>query len=383
MERERASSAGERERRLPSLWGGLPVGRMLGVPIRLHLSWLVLFVFVLSLLRRLFAQHAGHPAATQLALITTLLLLFSALLHELGHAVMARRLGIEVEAITLFLTGGMTKMRGEAETPGHELKIALAGPAASLAIALATGGLALASGGAVQVLWLVLAGSNAIIAVFNLLPSFPLDGGRILRALLWFLQDDMLRATHSAAWIGRLLGAGLMLLAVVVAITANLGAGLVLGTIGWMMERAAVSSYLQTALHYALTKISIGDIMLRTYRTVSPQLTLDIFVGQYLLGQTEQGYPVVQAERLLGMVTVRNLRSFSYSQWSKMQVSEVMIPSSELPVLRASDPAKAAFHELIAYRFEQLPVTDGDQLLGVVRRRDLLAFVHQTINQHS
>ena len=358
----------------------LHAGNVAGIPIRLHISWLLLLFFGVSSLQPLFAAQNGG-SGLPMAIITTLLLLLAILLHEVGHAVVAQRLGLKVRSITLFLTGGITELDGDVSRPGHELKIALAGPLVSLLLTGLSAALAWWALGEYRLLWTVLAACNGLLTVFNMLPCYPLDGGRALRAIFWFLHDDLLQGTHIASNISRAIGGGLMLLGVVVMIRIDVWTGLLVILLGWMTSRSAVSSYLQTALHYTLSRISVGELMSRTYRTVSPQLTLDLFVGQYLMGHSEQGFPVVQSERLLGVITVRNLRRFSIQQWRQTLVSEAMIPHSELPPIHPNDAAHVAYHALTLRHFEQLPVTDGETLLGMIRHRDVLAFVQKNIKQ--
>ena len=358
----------------------LHAGNVAGIPIRLHISWVLLLFFGVSSLEPLFAARMGG-SGLPMAIVTTLLLLLAILLHEIGHAIMAQRLGLKVRSITLFLTGGITEMDREVTQPGHELQIALAGPLVSLVLTGLTGALAWWAQGEYRLLWGLLAASNGLLTVFNLLPCYPLDGGRALRAIFWFLHDDLLQGTHIASKISRVIGGSLMLLGVAVMIRVDLWTGLLVILLGWMTSRSAISSYLQTALHYTLSRISVGELMSRTYRTVSPQLTLDLFVGQYLMGHSEQGFPVVQSERLLGVITVRNLRRFSTQQWRQTLVSEAMIPHSELPPLHPSDTAHVAYQALTVRHFEQLPVTDGETLLGMIRHRDVLAFVQKNIKQ--
>jgi len=353
-------------------------GQVSGIPIRIHASWLLLVLIGISTLQPLFAQQTAG-SGLPLAVTTTLLLVLSILLHEVGHALMASRLGLRVTSISLFLTGGLTEIEGDVATPGQEFKIALVGPAASLLFALLAAGAAWWTLGEYRTLWAMLAFANGLLALFNLLPCYPLDGGRALRAMLWFLHDDLLEGTRVATAIGRGLGAALLLLGVVVLITAQPLTGLFIIALGWMLGRSALMSYVQTALHYTLNSVSVGELMSRSYRTVSPQLTLDLFVGQYVLGQAEQGFPVVQAERLLGVITVRNLRRFSMQQWRQIQVGEAMTPTSALPTLRPEDKAHVAYHALIGRRLEQLPVTDGENLLGMIRHHDVLSFVQKAL----
>lgn len=355
-------------------------GNVLGIPIRLHASWLVLLVLGVSSLQPMFATEMGG-SGIPLALITTLLLLLAILLHEVGHAWMAQHLGLKVKSITLFLTGGITELEGDVQRPGHEFKIALAGPAVSFMLTLLTAALAWWLRGEYRLLCGVLAFSNGLLTIFNMLPCYPLDGGRAVRAIFWFLHDDLLEGTHIASKISRVIGGGLILVGVSILISGNIWTGLLVMLLGWGTSRSAISSYLQTALHYTLSRISVGELMSRSYRSVSPQLTLEVFVSQYLLGQGEQGFPVVQSERLLGIITTRNLRRFSIQQWRQTLVSDAMTPHSDLPPLHPSDSAHIAYYALTVRHIEQLPVTDGEMMIGMIRHRDVLAFVQKALKQ--
>ncbi len=352
----------------------------MGVPIRLHVSWVLLLLFGVMILQPQFTRVAGS-SGWPMAFLTTLLLLLAIVLHELGHALMARRLGKNVQSITLFLTGGITELQDDLEHPAAEFKIALAGPLVSIALTLICAGLALVTSGAYYVLWMILAGSNGLLAVFNLLPCYPLDGGRVLRAMLWFLHDDLLRGTAVAANVARLLGNTLILLGVIVLLSADVSVGLVAMVLGWIANRAAVGNYLQTALHYSLSRISVRELMSGVYRTVAPQITLDLFVGQYLLGQTEQGFPVVQAERCVGLITRNHLRPYMMHMWSEIRVDQVMTPTSALPSISPDDSAQSAYLALVGNRFDQLPVLDGGRILGMIRYRDVVNFVQQSIQR--
>ena len=357
-----------------------PAGQIRGIPIRLHVSWIILLLLGVATLQPVFAertQTTGWP----LALLTTLLVLTSIVLHEVGHAIVAQRYNLHVESITLFLTGGYTEIREQLEQPGTEFKIALAGPLVSAAIALGTALAAWLSVGATQLSFGIVAAVNGLLLGFNLLPCYPLDGGRALRAVFWFLHQDLLKGTALATHVARLLGGALMLLGVIVLVTGDVFSGFATMLLGWMATRAALGSYLQTALYYTLSRISVRELMSGTFRTVSPQMTLDLFVGQYLLGQSEQGFPVVQAEQVIGLITVRNLRHYTPQQWQQTSVRDVMIPFRELPQIRPDDSAQIAYVALAGKRFDQLPVIENGELMGMIRYRDVINVVQQTMRR--
>jgi Zn-dependent protease len=313
----------------------------------------------------------------------------SVLLHELGHALTARRLAVPVQSITLFAFGGMAEVEAEAPGPGAEFAIAVAGPAVSLLIALVGGLLwwadVQAEAGLAGTLAAHLALANAIMAVFNLLPGYPMDGGRVLRATLWFLADDMLPATRVAAQVGRICGALIGIGGAALAFAARIPLLAVwAGVIGYFLHRTASASYRQVLLQTALSNVSVSDLMQRRFRTVSPDLTLDQFVSRYVLGQAETGFAVALPDDagedaaepvLLGIMTLRNIRRYTTAQWSSHLVADTMTPMEQLRSVGPQATAIDALYMLNAGPDDLLPVTDGPRLVGILRRRDVAVFV--------
>jgi Zn-dependent protease len=302
-------------------------------------------------------------------------------MHELGHALVARRFGLAVHAITLFALGGVTEIADAPSEPVRDLLIAVAGPAVSLLLGLVG---ALVWWGASSPLALHLALTNAIMAIFNLLPGYPLDGGRALWAVTAFLTDDELSAARVAALAGRVCGWVLLASgALYTLVTVDLLNGLWAGMIGYFLTRSAALGYRQFMLRRLLSGVSVADIMQRAYRAVAPELPLDQFVGRYVLGQVDQGFPVLPRpeadapQPLLGMMTLRDLRRFRLNEWAGTHVSEAMTPIHRLRALAPGTPAGEAFRTLLDSGEEQLPVTDGATLLGMLRRRDLVSFVER------
>ncbi|NTU82479.1 MAG: CBS domain-containing protein [Chloroflexales bacterium] len=369
----------------------LTIGHIATIPIRLHWSWLVIFTLLSLALRPVYARYAcGDPspcgADVGLAALMAALVGVSVLLHELGHALVARRLLVPVHSITLFAFGGVAEVEDEAPSPRAEFAIAVAGPAVSLLIAAAAaliwwarGGMAPA--GPVAVLAAHLAAANMIMALFNLLPGYPMDGGRVLRATLWFLNDDLLPATRLASQVGRACGwaIGLGGLSFAMAVGQPLAA-IWVGLIGLFLYRTATASYRQHVLQIALHGVCVGDLMQRRMYTPTPDLTLEQFVARFVLGQAETGFAVVEgpddeAPRLVGMMTLRDLRRFTTAQWPALRVGEAMTPAAQIVSL---DPTTTAIDALYALKDSPdglLPVTDGPHLVGLLRRRDLTVFV--------
>ncbi len=387
----------------------LTLGYIAAIPVRLHWSWLIIFGLLLVMLRAVYAPTLCDPLLTcgsawLIAAAVSLLIGGSVLLHELGHALVARRCQVPVHSITLFAFGGVAEVQAEAAEPSSEFAIAVAGPLTNLLIAVACGlsWLAMAAYDSLFPLALLVAHvglANAIMAVFNLLPGYPMDGGRVLRAVLWFLNDDMLGATQIAARIGKLCGALLVLGGLLLALASqDLFAAVWMTIIGVFLYRTARSSYRQFLLHVTLNGVRVADLMQRNVRTVSPELTLEQFVSRYVLGHSDQGFPVVrimpaeprstaegpagllplmpsQSPILVGMMTLRDMRRFTINDWPFTRVAEAMTPLHHVRALAPSWSAVDALHMMTETGAELLPVIEGPYLLGVLRRRDLALYI--------
>ena len=368
----------------------LPIGSIGGVSIRLHWSWLAALLLLIAALSQIYGVGENSTIAWLLACAAALLLFASVILHELGHALVARRYGLPVHAITLFALGGVTEIADAPPEPVRDFLVAVAGPAVSLLLAVLSGLAWWFAREPLELLLLHLALTNGAIVVFNLLPGFPLDGGRALWAVVAFLTDDELIAARVAVQAGRvcgwvLLGGGVFYSLV----SADLLNGVLAGVVGYFLIRNAVIGYRQFVLRRTLSGISVADLMQRVVRAVPPELPLDQFVGRYVLGQIDQGFPVLQLpetdspQPLLGMITLRDLRRFQLNEWAFTHVGEAMTPFHRLRALPPGMPAGEAFRTLLESGEEQLPVLDGATLLGVLRRRDLVSYIERRAHNPS
>ncbi|MFN8569288.1 MAG: site-2 protease family protein [Kouleothrix sp.] len=361
----------------------VPIARIAGFSIRCHWSWLAMLVLVTFLLHGLYLPAAGEPGAWVLALVAALLLCASVALHELGHALVARSYGLAVGCITLFALGGATEIGDGPPNPVRDLLVAVAGPIVNLALAL-LGALAwwLLPMPALALVALHLALTNLVMAAFNLLPGYPLDGGRVLWALMSYLTDDELGAARVASRAGRVCGWGLTLAGLLYCLAVgDVLNGVWIALIGYFLTRNATLGYRRFVMQRLLSNVRVSDVMQRVFRAVEPELPLDQFVGRYVLGQIDQGFPVLlradadAPQPLLGMMTVRDLRRFQFNEWARTHVGEAMTPLHQLRALAPETPAGEAFRTLLESGEEQLPVIDGALLLGVLRRRDLLGYI--------
>jgi Zn-dependent protease/CBS domain-containing protein len=377
---------------------GLLLARVLG--IRLEADWTVLVVLALVITNlggvALPAWHADWSPLMLwgTAVAAGLLFLVSILLHELAHALVGRAYGVPVRRITLFIFGGVTDIEREPPSPRAELWMAAVGPAVSLAIgflctwvavALSPGHIDGSAGrllhdlGPVGTLLAWLGPLNLMLGVFNMVPGFPLDGGRVLRAAVWGITGDLERATRAAARGGQAVGFLLIAVGVLMAFGVSMpffGAGLVSGIwlilIGWFLNGAAVASYQSLVAKGRLSDVDVGGLMRRELRAVAPTQALSELIEDFLKrGDGAGGWPVVVGERLVGFVSLSDVRRVPRSAWATTLINQVMIRPPRLTTVSPSDDAYHALRALAEHNLSQLPVVEGDRLVGLVHRDDL------------
>lgn len=391
------------QRQGPGAGIGLRVARVAGIGIYLDLSLLIVFVLItVTLGSGLFPRwHPDWSAALAwaTALAAAVLFFVSVLLHELSHALVGRRNGVVIERITLFIFGGMAQMDEEPGSWRGEFWMAIVGPITSLVIGVGCVTLAvhlagpagidpydversLAALGVASTLLLWLGQVNMLLAFFNLLPGFPLDGGRVLRAVLWGLTGDLRRATRWATGAGQLfawlfIGIGVaMMLGVRVPVfgTGFIG-GLWISFIGWFLYSAALVSYRQLVLRESLHDVPVSRLMQTTLQGVPPDLPLDRLVDEYLLHSDQRAFPVIHDGRLAGIVCLDDVRKVERGAWPARVVADIMTPRSALVEVAPQDDAHKALGLLGEARVNQIPVIEQGQLRGLIRREDLLKWL--------
>jgi Zn-dependent protease/CBS domain-containing protein len=300
----------------------------------------------------------------------------SIVLHELAHTFAARGFGVEIRRITLFLLGGASELTEQPPSPLAELVIAIAGPALSLVLGVcfaASSVAALHAGGppalanVLNYLGLV----NVVLAVFNMFPAFPLDGGRVLRALIWMGTRDLERATQIAAWIGQLLGLALIALGVLVALTGGLISGLWEVMIGLYLRMAAGAELMHTAMSVELAQYTAREVMAHDPATAPAEMTVAEFVHQRLYARRRDLFPVVAGDRLIGVIGMREIAGLTQTQWALVPVSQVCTPVSADDLIHAEDSARSAFRRLTGDR-RGLVVVDDGRLVGLITLQDLI-----------
>ena len=381
----------------------LRLGSVGGVAIHADASLLIIFTLIL------FALGAGvfptwHPewgaGITWLTAFAAAVLFFASLLaHELSHALVGRAQGIPVPRITLFVFGGMAHMEGEPRAWRAELWMAIVGPVVSFligvaALLLASAGLrgvvvdpqeplrALEAAGPLVTIALWLGPVNLFLALFNLVPGFPLDGGRVLRALLWWSTGDQVKATRWAAAVGQ--GFGWLLIATGVLMLFGVrvplfGSGLVGGLwlmlIGWFLSRAAMMSYAQLVAGRSLERIPVSRVMRSPVDTVTSATPVDALIEEHILRSDQRAFPVVDAGRLVGLVGMEHARRVPRESRGTRRVAEIMRPAGDLATVAPGEDSAEALRKLSRFATEELPVVERGELRGLVRREDLVKWM--------
>ena len=390
---------------------GIRLGRLFGIDIVIDWSLLIIFgLITFSLGAGLFPRwhpEWGAGLAWMTALAAAVLFFASVLAHELAHALVGRLGGIRVRRITLFMFGGMAQMENEPPTWRIELVMALAGPATSLLLGLLFLWFADLASGPIQVdpenpapgiaalgplasLLLWLGPVNIILGVFNLVPAFPLDGGRVLRALLWAATGKLVDATRFAsaagqgfAWLLMATGLLMMLGLRVPFFGSGWAAGLWIAFIGWFLNNAAVASYRQLMLREVLQEITVARLMQTRVARVQPSTPVSTLIEEILMASGQRAFPVEEAGRLVGMVSLSDLHRVARAAWDKMTVGEVMKPAADLATVSPTQHVTEAMAVLASRDVNQLPVMDGERLVGLLRREDVLKWLSLHVQRGS
>ncbi|HLT92711.1 MAG TPA: site-2 protease family protein [Woeseiaceae bacterium] len=383
--------------------GQLHLVRLAGVDV--YLDWSLLIIFFListSLASGLFpAWHPEWSAATSwlTALAAAALFLLSVLTHEMSHALVGRARGMSIRRITLFIFGGMAHLEEDPHDWRTELYMAAVGPLTSLVLGflfiwLGSFSVGPLPDGPMQpeeivrqlspwgTLLLWLGPVNIVLGLFNLVPGFPLDGGRVMRAAIWGATGDLHKATRLASYAGRafawlLIAAGVaMILGMQVPLFGRgFVGGLWLTLIGWFLHNAALMSYRQLLLHSALKGVPVERLMLSGVRTVEPDVTLQAFVDDYVMGHEQRAWPVLEGGRFRGIASLSDVRKRARDSWSQSHVRDVMTPAEAVLTVRPQDESERALLLIAQRGVNQLPVMDGERLVGLVRREDILRWL--------
>jgi Zn-dependent protease/predicted transcriptional regulator len=381
---------------------GIRVGRIFGIDINIDWSWVIIFALVAwSLSSSFSAAHVnwGLGESWFYAIIAALVFFASVLAHEIAHSLIARTRGVPVKNITLFLFGGVSNIQREPPSAMAEFLIAIVGPLTSFAagivflalawltkpgslVSITNPAAAFSQLNPVTTLLFWLGSINILVGTFNLIPGYPLDGGRVLRSILWGISHNLREATRWASYIGQGVAWLMILAGIAMVFGVNiplLGSGFINGLwmafIGWFLSSAAQHSYQQTIMQDILKNVDVKRLMDTQPKTVAPELCVDDLVNNYMLRSGEDAFPVLMGDTLMGVVTVANVRALSRQDWGSRTVGDIMTPYDRLPLVHPEEEATNAMNILSSKRLKELFVVQGRELLGVLRRKDIIRWL--------
>ncbi len=359
----------------------LRVGRLGGVTINIHYTWLIVFgLMTYSLAAGVFPSFYPHWSSAEnwiVSAVATILLFVSVLAHELGHSFVARAKGIPVQDITLFLFGGATNISQETDDPGDELQIAMAGPSVSVMaaiIAFAIGYLTAPVSEVASAIFLYLAGANIILVIFNLVPGYPLDGGRMLRSILWGMTGNVQMATRVAATLGVGIGYLCIIGGIIYAFWDVMG-GIWLVAIGWFLQNAAEHSFhSRPSVSSSPSGVQVQSLMDPAPVTVRPDVMVDDLVHHYILEQNVRGVPVVDGGNLVGIITLTDIKDVPQEDWGRLRVLDRMTSFGHVLTVAPDADLDAALEKMSAHDIHQLPVVEGNVVVGLLTRGAVIRF---------
>ena len=362
----------------------IKLGKIYGIPILLDYSWFIIF-FLIAWTVGFALMPSEYPGLSSseylfIGILSSVLLFVSVLLHELAHSIVAKRNNLKIANITLFLFGGVSAMEEEPSSPQLELKMSSAGPLTSLALA-----------GLVEIAYLFsvyarfsaliqaplqyIAYFNFIVALFNLLPAFPMDGGRVLRSLIWMRNKDIFRSTKTASTVGQWIAYAMMFIGFFFVFAVDLLDGLWFILIGWFISSSAKASMGQVIIERDLQKLTAADIMSKSIDSVDPEMSLND-LSQEIFQKKHNGFPVISGGELQGCVTSHDLRKIRKERWADIKVKEIMTPKVNLITLKEGDHANSAISLMNSKRIGRVfVVNELGKLTGIITRTDILRTV--------
>jgi len=360
----------------------IQLGSVFGIKIGLHYSWFLialLIVFSLSAQFRASNPAWGEGMILGLAVATAILFFVSLLLHELAHSLVATANKLPVREITLFALGGVSQIEKNPVSAKVEFWMAFVGPLTSAVIGVICLTLARLIGDPSSDPWMAmllwLGYINLSLAAFNLIPGYPLDGGRVLRALIWWRTGDADRSTQSAARVGQVVAFGFIALGIVQYFGGAGIGGLWIAFIGWFLLQAARESYVQVGLAHALKGVRVADVMTRDCPTVDGWLNVQNFVEQELLRTGQRCFIVVDKGEITGLVTPHEVKQIDRAKWPFMTLHDIMRPLEDLQSVTPDTPLTSALESMSRYDLNQLPVISNSHLEGVLSRAQVLSYL--------
>ena len=362
------------------------LGKLFGIEIGLHYSWFVIALLITMSLGSQFQESHkewGSNVIWSLSVLTALLFFVALLAHEMSHALVARARGLTTKAITLFALGGVAQIEKEPEDAKTEFLVGIVGPLSSAIIGLVSLGIAWAVGwhiGAtpetpLRAMFVWLGYINLTLAAFNMIPGYPLDGGRILRSILWMTSRDGLRATQRAAAVGKVIA----LLFIALGIFRYFGGagfgGLWIAFIGWFLLQAATASASSVALTAGLKGVRVSDVMTADCVTLDGNMNVEEFVENYMLRSGRRCFVVQQNGEMAGLVTAHEIKTLERPRWPYTTLSDIMRPLDQLHTVTPTTPVMEALETMGRDDVNQLPVVSGNHLDGIITRANVLQFL--------
>lgn len=381
---------------------GFRVGKIFGVNIHIDWSWLLIFALVSWSLASSFGQmHTGWTTLTQwgVALSAAVLFFMSVLAHELAHSLVARSRGVPVRNITLFMFGGVSNIQREPSSPMDELLVTIVGPLTSfilgaIFLVLGTGSVALGNVnvmnatalisqlGPMGTILLWLGSVNILVGLFNLIPGFPLDGGRVVRSILWGITDDLNKATRWASWMGQAVAWTIIFAGMSMLFGAQiplLGSGFINGIwlifIGWFLQNAAVKSYRKVVIQDVLDDVAVRQIMNTNVPIIAANTSIEDLVNNHIMQSDHRAFIVYDEETMVGLVTIDDVRKLDSESRNRTMVRDVMTTSQKLIVVAPNEEVSDAFYRLQSKDIRQLPVVKENEVVGLLRRKDIVRWL--------
>ncbi|WP_455364713.1 site-2 protease family protein [[Eubacterium] cellulosolvens] len=357
------------------------LGRIMGIPVRIHYTlWFVFILIAWSLAAGYMPQQypgLGVAAYWGIGIASAIILFASVLVHELSHSYIAKRNNLPIRRITLFFFGGVSEMTKEPQDPGVEVRMAAAGPLMSFLIAAVLGGFWFVGNiihAPVTITATLQYGAyiNAVLGVFNLLPAFPVDGGRILRGSIWGRNLNFVRATVTATRVSEIISIVMIGVGLVIIIFGSFIEGIWIIFLGWFIKSGAETSLRQTLMGEALSGVTVDDIMTRDILTVPPGITVQKLVSDYFLVHRHGGYPVVEDGRTLGIITMQCVRSIPKDKRRTTTVKDAMIPCERTIMIKPKTSALDAMNTMAKENVGRVLITENSELLGILTRGDLM-----------
>jgi Zn-dependent protease len=358
----------------------IPLGRILGIPIGLDYSWFLIFALLTWSLAGSYypAEFKNWPLLLYwlMGAVTAIMLFVSVLIHELGHSVVALRYKIPVRSITLFIFGGIAQIGAEPPSAAAEFFVAIAGPIVSLALAAFFSVMKPIVAG-IEPLWGLakyLAYINMVIVLFNLVPGYPLDGGRVFRAIVWAVTRNLRRATLIAANAGRFFGFVFIFVGVLRTFAGDLG-GLWIAFIGWFLDNAATAQVHQVVFQGLLTGHTVSQAMSTRCVIVPADLTLQRLVDEYILGAGQRCFLVNRGENTIGLMTLHRIKEVPRAEWATTSAAQAMLPLEKFKRISPDADLWSTLEQMDRDGVNQLPVMTDGQVLGMLSREDVITFL--------